>query len=195
MNNQEKIKRILKIVTDKLTENKIKYWLDYGSLLGAVREEKMIGWDEDADISCLKKDKEKIKKVIEEIDNVFLKVSFEGTGFQVMFPEDKETKTHLDIFLWYEDGEFLRREHYIDLDKKTGTDVRKGKDFLKEWVEELKEVNFGEHKYFVSREAEKFCEFRYGKLWKKPMSVYEWNQTKPEENLIIKLKDNRKYYE
>jgi len=37
-------------VIDILEENHIKYWIDYGTLLGAIRNGKVIRWDKDSDI-------------------------------------------------------------------------------------------------------------------------------------------------
>ena len=36
-------------VTETLNKHNITYWLDFGTLLGAVREKKIIEWDGDID--------------------------------------------------------------------------------------------------------------------------------------------------
>ena len=41
---------------DLLKKRKIHYWLDCGTLLGAVRDNKLLPWDKDLDISIIKED-------------------------------------------------------------------------------------------------------------------------------------------
>jgi phosphorylcholine metabolism protein LicD len=55
----EKIHRIL-------VENNIKYWVDGGSLLGAIRHDGIIPWDDDIDIGVFDKDFDKIIPLFEK---------------------------------------------------------------------------------------------------------------------------------
>ena len=53
--HQEMLK-LLSIIDDIAESNNIKYWIDGGSLIGTVRHNGFIPWDDDFDISLLKED-------------------------------------------------------------------------------------------------------------------------------------------
>ncbi|MCH9612482.1 MAG: hypothetical protein S4CHLAM102_09730 [Chlamydiia bacterium] len=55
--------QIVKVVDTLLTEKKIVYWVDGGTLLGAVRHGGIIPWDDDADLEVAEEDLRKIMRL------------------------------------------------------------------------------------------------------------------------------------
>lgn len=60
---QHAVLGIMKDIDKVCTENHIKYWLYAGTLIGAVRHNGFIPWDDDLDVAMLREDYERFLKV------------------------------------------------------------------------------------------------------------------------------------
>lgn len=166
------VKEIFHDVVDVLEKNEVKYWLDYGTLLGAVRGGDFIEGDSDADLSIMDKDKilfrELMIKLCEEKGYSF-GGQFNGAGLQICHPINR--RAHIDIFFWVEKGDMLDRVSYVK-----GTDERKGRGFPAEWVKLLSVVMIDGKYCCAPNDPEAFCKFRYGKDWRTPLTVGQFNR-------------------
>jgi len=83
-----------------LNKHGVPYWLDFGTLLGSIREHNIIPWDNDADISMLRSDFSKITSVLPEIlqeEHIrYCTVFWEGTMTLYVHNCPK----HIDIYPW-----------------------------------------------------------------------------------------------
>jgi len=70
--NRKDAIKILKAVVETLDRYNIAYYLDFGTLIGAVREKGLIPWDDDIDISLLNEsDYQKMPQVLKEIQRKY----------------------------------------------------------------------------------------------------------------------------
>ena len=75
-NAQLKMVEILEAIDNICQKHDIKYWLCYGTLLGAVRHKGFIPWDDDCDICMMREDYEKFSKYANELpSNLFLQTN------------------------------------------------------------------------------------------------------------------------
>lgn len=88
---------LLAIVTKVLSKHNLSYWLDYGTLLGCVRHNGFIPWDDDMDISMTREDYCKAQTILKE--------ELEPYGFTIVLNKQigvgyqhEKTGIWLDIF-------------------------------------------------------------------------------------------------
>lgn len=77
-------------------QHNINYWLDCGTLLGAIRHEGFIPWDNDLDIGMLREDYDKFCKMYNKFDNTYELHCYENDeNFFFPFAKIYNTKTVL----------------------------------------------------------------------------------------------------
>lgn len=84
---------LLALFAKKCRENGLRYWLDYGTLLGAVRHRGFIPWDDDLDVSMMRSDFERLLNLLPHLFpkeegftwamHAFLQIGYEGTPLNI----------------------------------------------------------------------------------------------------------------
>lgn len=67
--DQLEMLKVLESFAKICKENDIKWWLCGGTLLGAARHQGFIPWDDDIDITMMKKDYKKLRKILAKMDS------------------------------------------------------------------------------------------------------------------------------
>lgn len=112
-NIQELNNQILVFFDNVCKKHNLQWWLDFGNLLGAVRHENYVPWDDDLDVAMLRKDYNKFNDVIQhelEINNVEnIKLSYrtvhinnvQSIGFlQILYVNKGIYLTNFDVFAY-----------------------------------------------------------------------------------------------
>ncbi len=103
--------QILKSVTDFCVENNIRYFLCGGTLLGAVRHQGYIPWDDDIDLMMPRPDYERLKKI------------FSINGFSLIDYNTKGQNYNLPFVKIQKDGTVLKEQAATDLEMGINIDI------------------------------------------------------------------------
>ncbi|KAK7094166.1 hypothetical protein V1264_007826 [Littorina saxatilis] len=108
---RERMRHVLRHVVRYLNEENATYWLDFGTLLGVVREGDIMVHDGDMDLSRLANDLDKDRKMMERVGNKLQTVGITGNAMVVKYQD-----VQVDMFRWQtfnaSSGETLLRKYY-----------------------------------------------------------------------------------
>lgn len=158
-------REILWYLGDLFENNKITYWLDFGTLLGAVREGRSIPHDTDGDMCLFLVDREKVLSLAPQAKKDGFLINFikpvNATDTHIKVCRSKKNFMIVDLFFWiHDDIAGVYRGDGLNLPKS----------FPDWWIEELSQVSIFDKKMWAPREPEKFLRMRFGKDWRKPQN-------------------------
>lgn len=155
--NVEKAFKLICDLVDELEKNEIKYWFNWGLLLGAVRNNAFITYDTDHDITVHWEDREKIWNIVE--------IAMVNKGCivplrEVCYPEDR----------W-----FIRDLEKIELnfvedcgDKYIYSPDRCKLGCPKKYIDKLDTIEFYGRKFTIPSNAKEYLRLSYGDTWNIP---------------------------
>ncbi len=180
----EVAQKMLVDTTKILEENNIKYVLEAGTLLGVVRENRLLPWDNDIDITVTE---EYEKKVLALKWKFFLKgYRFRPKYYQIdAGPFKKGTLRIIKIstrkFFFFGKYKicdiFVKRTIETDHDNyywSVGIKNAVLKSCPKKYYDEVKEMEFNGKKYLVPKDEIGYLEYHYGKDWRIPVKKWDF---------------------
>ena len=170
------IRHILKNVAEMLDREGVRWWVDYGTLLGFVRNGGLIPFDKDCDLCILADDRAKLLALKDEWNEMGFHASYAHpkptqrfrTGDRVKVALSQRNRTNTDIFVWERNKPkkgFLDRRNYI------GADLYKGREFPIKWLLPLQRGQWDGINVSVPAEPVKLVAWRYGDDWQTPQRL------------------------
>tara|TARA_Y100001968_G_C19418776_1_gene750541 strand:+ start:750 stop:1865 length:1116 start_codon:yes stop_codon:yes gene_type:complete len=173
----DKAKYLLEGVVTILEQQKCNYFLDAGTLLGAVRDKKFIPWDHDIDLGLIYNNQEEIDQLIKTLKQKFY---IRALPFKDD-PEIWKLGKYRIIKAYKKSGLFRREKLCLDIFifyksilENTGEEVYKygvwGRNafYPENILREFETIQFYNREYTIPKNPNKFLEFKYGKNWETP---------------------------
>ena len=166
--NDNVIREIYKMmyIVDKLFRiYGIEYWVEGGTLLGAIRHKGIIPWDEDLDIRVLDIYEDDINNMSKALNHFGYEIVDSWWGYKIfptngkIIPGMKWKFPGLDIFISVKNNDIIKFKHQKCID------VFGDVTFNIDDVYPLKELQFGSFKVFAPNNPTPYFDQCYGKDW------------------------------
>ena len=181
---QEGRLKVLFEVADVLEQNQIAYWLDSGTLLGAVRFGFFIPWDDDIDIGIWEGDKERVLSVLKShyadsnvyklIDVSELRVVPPNSFWKIVGKNDNYS--FLDIFEFCESKKFkdaVYRKYWEEAQKDEKFIKKPSWHFSRSTLFPLSTISFEGRMFSAPHDPMRYVELHYGSYQNFPLKPYE----------------------
>jgi hypothetical protein len=161
--------KMMQVIAPLLDKAGVRWWIDYGMLLGFEVNGGFYWNDRDIDISVLAEDREKVREIGRQLTrshrylthykplNLNKKWTYSDC---VKISNSVQNRATLDITFWEQEDGVLDRQVWASVDKW------KGRETPVDWVFPTVRGKWEGVDVAVPREALKLVEYRYGPQWK-----------------------------
>ncbi len=177
--------KMLQDVSTVLEKNNIEFWLDSGTLLGIVRENRLLPWDNDVDLSIKEEYLDQLLSSLSDISSLGYRVrskTFENDSSPFIKGKTRIIKVRNKRFFFFRGKVTL--DIYIKFKKDDKYFYQCGKTKKASsavYYKQLEEITFNGKKYKIPHRHEEYLTCKYGK-WK--IVNKNWNAFK-DDNAIV----------
>ncbi|KAL4227305.1 hypothetical protein ACF0H5_012751 [Mactra antiquata] len=150
-----------KYVFNILDKCKVRYWLEGGSLLGAVRYSDIIPWDYDIDIGIYEEDIVKCDPLAKMAQESYVddegyewEKAFDGDYYHVQYSETNHL--HVDIFPFYSKNGIMTKNTWFKTHKQDT-------EFPESFLKPLTRIKFAGMEVSAPNHVRDFLEYKFGK--------------------------------
>lgn len=169
--------RMLENIARILTESKIEYWLEGGTLLGIRRENRLLPWDNDVDLSILSSETTKLKDFYKKLKKANYRVRerfFETSSSPFISGDLRIIKIREKGFLGLTKGNVCV-EIFVKYNYKEDSYweiAGKKKQVPSKFYNTISTIEFNNYQYSIPKLTDDYLTYRYGD-WKVP--VKDWD--------------------
>nr|CAD7404016.1 unnamed protein product [Timema cristinae] len=157
----EGLRRTARHVFDQLEAAGVRYWLEGGSLLGAMRMGDILPWDYDIDVGIYRDDiplcswlnQARSQPVIDDKGFVWEKAN-EGDFYRVQFSQ--VNRLHVDLFPFYKKNSTMTKDTWFVTHKQD-------KEFPEHFLRPISSIDFIGRKVSAPNNIRDFLELKFGK--------------------------------
>lgn len=184
----EKSLRLLERATTFLEKYNIPYWLEGGTLLGIIRENRLLPWDNDLDISIRSEDFDRLRRILPKF--FYRGMIAKVRGHKIDDPPFQKGEVRL-IKVYATKYLFFKTPLVLDIFVKkklddqyywvVGVKRRAKKAVPARFYDELTTVQFNHKTYSIPKLTDEYLTYRYGD-WRTPVKT--WNFIKDDQSTV-----------
>ena len=161
----------LKKLTNILENLNIKCWIDYGTLLGAYRKNKVIKYDHDFDVSILfQRELFNSEVLCQELSENYYIIHHSVDSYICLYPKNNSdfSLAHIDIYFWHVDKRTMQSSTWSSIH----TPIY--------FYDELETIMLEDIEFNCPRHLKQYLIFRYGEDF-----MIEKEKYSPDKNVVV----------